>query len=495
MNIGLLMGQTNQFQGVSPQGFGLTGNGGPGNGQTANFEGILALLAMRLASGGSGVSPEIGQLGMDTAAIKQQLQELLTGGNQQLQQLLTTDQQQFLRMLTAKTEVPSELSKKGVDGEMLAAVLVLINLAATQVGEIKQRDVKPEINNAGYPRGFTEQQYLRLTSELDGNEAKFQGLFSNTKSNGKQEQLMAKVNQAFDTLGFTTQEINEFLISLQQSKAGSQAKHQGLQVLIDKVQQRLEETNVVPKQVNEFSAVAEHANETGANSQQTSMARHNEEAATQARDVTTPRDWLGQRDIQLDARGRQGESTNHNDEGKGGNFSDRAATAQINSRVDVNAAAGLSTGASLEVAGSKNGADVIQQLVQKLKADGTAGKSEVKVQLKPELLGKVSLKVELTNNGISAKIMVENQAVKHIIQQNLPQLKDAMQQQGIKVDQAEVYLGGSGQGAQFQFNGGRQQFRYAGQSSYPDASYLKDETEGQETLASNLVTSRVDYLA
>ena len=64
--------------------------------------------------------------------------------------------------------------------------------------------------------------------------------------------------------------------------------------------------------------------------------------------------------------------------------------------------------------------------------------SELKITLKPDYLGEVSLKVISENGIVSAQFNAENQKVKEIIESNFNQLKDMLNEKGIEVSEISV---------------------------------------------------------
>lgn len=86
--------------------------------------------------------------------------------------------------------------------------------------------------------------------------------------------------------------------------------------------------------------------------------------------------------------------------------------------------------------------DVVNQVVQRISYtffNGNGG--EVRVFLRPEHLGELQVKVRLEHEVMVAKFVAQSDEVKAIIENNLGQLKDALDQQGIKVAKMEVSLG------------------------------------------------------
>lgn len=85
--------------------------------------------------------------------------------------------------------------------------------------------------------------------------------------------------------------------------------------------------------------------------------------------------------------------------------------------------------------------DVFKQVVESAKVVVQEGKSEMTVQLKPDHLGKLSLEIVSERGVMVARFIAESQQVKEIIESSLPQLKDALESQGLNVQGFSVSVG------------------------------------------------------
>ncbi|HEY5583597.1 MAG TPA: flagellar hook-length control protein FliK [Ruminiclostridium sp.] len=85
--------------------------------------------------------------------------------------------------------------------------------------------------------------------------------------------------------------------------------------------------------------------------------------------------------------------------------------------------------------------EVINQLVESAKVIIGQDKSEMIIQLKPDHLGKLELKVVTEQGIVAAKFIAESQKVKEIIETNMQLLKDSLQKQGISIDSVSVQVG------------------------------------------------------
>ncbi|MHB8064585.1 MAG: flagellar hook-length control protein FliK [Ruminiclostridium sp.] len=85
--------------------------------------------------------------------------------------------------------------------------------------------------------------------------------------------------------------------------------------------------------------------------------------------------------------------------------------------------------------------EVLNQVVEQAKVIIGQDKSEMIIQLKPDHLGKLELKVVTEQGIVAAKFIAESQQVKEIIETNMQLLKDSLQKQGISIDSVSVQVG------------------------------------------------------
>ncbi len=84
--------------------------------------------------------------------------------------------------------------------------------------------------------------------------------------------------------------------------------------------------------------------------------------------------------------------------------------------------------------------EVINQVVDKAKVVIGLEKSEMIIDLKPDHLGKLSLKIVTEQGIVAAKFMAENQQVKEVLESNMQLLKDSLQKQGISIEGVSVQI-------------------------------------------------------
>lgn len=87
---------------------------------------------------------------------------------------------------------------------------------------------------------------------------------------------------------------------------------------------------------------------------------------------------------------------------------------------------------------SVNTEQLINQMVEHIKVNITEDTTEMNLQLKPDHLGNLSLKIITERGIITAQFVAESQTVKEIIEANFNQLKDVLQEQGFFIQNLEV---------------------------------------------------------
>lgn len=155
-----------------------------------------------------------------------------------------------------------------------------------------------------------------------------------------------------------------------------------------------------------------------------------------------------------------------------------------------------------EITGQKDMVQLIReiadQILEKVKVSVTAESTSLEIVLTPEELGKVNLTVSAEQDGtMKARFVTENELAREAIERNLVQFKEALQEQGLKVDTIEVTVGN------FEFDKNGQ----AGESSQDEQKngnrrFMTDEELGQKEDSDQLAKvfleggeSTVNYMA
>jgi len=87
----------------------------------------------------------------------------------------------------------------------------------------------------------------------------------------------------------------------------------------------------------------------------------------------------------------------------------------------------------------------INLISQKASAFLSKDRNEMTIQLTPEHLGKISIKIGLNDGTLTGKIYAENYSVKEIIEASLNQLRDALEENGLNITKLDVNVGDNSQ--------------------------------------------------
>jgi len=82
--------------------------------------------------------------------------------------------------------------------------------------------------------------------------------------------------------------------------------------------------------------------------------------------------------------------------------------------------------------------DTLKQIVNKATFNLENGRSEFKIDLKPESLGHLKMQIITENHHVTVKILTQNPLVKDMIESNLVQLKANFQNQGLEIEKFDV---------------------------------------------------------
>lgn len=119
--------------------------------------------------------------------------------------------------------------------------------------------------------------------------------------------------------------------------------------------------------------------------------------------------------------------------------------------------------------------DIIRQVVEQIRVNMNQHASSIEMQLYPEHLGRIQINVVSKEGVMTASIVAETEAAKQAIEAGLMNLKEAMEQQNLKVEAIEVMVSTMG----FEQNDEQQQSFDEKGSSNPrrklDLSELQEE--------------------
>lgn len=87
---------------------------------------------------------------------------------------------------------------------------------------------------------------------------------------------------------------------------------------------------------------------------------------------------------------------------------------------------------------------VMQQIADRLQHAIRSGLNEIRLQLRPESLGEVKMRIRVEGDVVFARIHVESQQIKQIVETNLQSLKESLMQQHLSCGSLEVSVGNEG---------------------------------------------------
>lgn len=155
--------------------------------------------------------------------------------------------------------------------------------------------------------------------------------------------------------------------------------------------------------------------------------------------------------------------------------------------------------------------NVPQQIVEQARLLQRGTDSEMIIKLNPEHLGQLSLKVSVNGNGgVTATFHTDNAQVRAILETTMTQLKQQLDEQGIKVDNVEVQTGlpdgqlpqDQGQQGFYQQQGGQhirsqradlEDFEESGQNLAAEAESVEETQKVVLDSQGNQISRGVDY--
>ncbi|MGM0471505.1 MAG: flagellar hook-length control protein FliK [Bacillota bacterium] len=149
-----------------------------------------------------------------------------------------------------------------------------------------------------------------------------------------------------------------------------------------------------------------------------------------------------------------------------------------------------------------NQTEVINQVLEQLDQLKSLGKRELSVQLKPDFLGKLDLKMAVEDGLVSTKIVAENYQVKKLIESQLPQLRDSLTAKNLEIGELIVDVESQENSTNLQQNSSNQhQFSQQQESNsgvdeelLAELGIVDEPLEVKEMIESTLGVETVDYI-
>jgi flagellar hook-length control protein FliK len=118
--------------------------------------------------------------------------------------------------------------------------------------------------------------------------------------------------------------------------------------------------------------------------------------------------------------------------------------------------------------------DVLNQIVRKAELMLRQNSSQMKIELQPEFLGRLTIKVIVEEGAVTARFITDNHQVKQMLEANLGILRQTLENHGMRVERAEVNVQLNNGGL---FDGSESQSEWNWEHRYqpnPTGSSLKD---------------------
>lgn len=139
---------------------------------------------------------------------------------------------------------------------------------------------------------------------------------------------------------------------------------------------------------------------------------------------------------ETDTRADDGQTGNRNESGNTSN-----QTAFVSQEHTVDPAAAKTPETVPEFSRQLDTLDLIRQVTEFTKITVREAQTTMEMQLNPEHLGKIYIEVTTKEGNVSAHIMTQNELVKEALEAQMAELKQSMNQAGVKVDAVEVTVG------------------------------------------------------
>lgn len=149
---------------------------------------------------------------------------------------------------------------------------------------------------------------------------------------------------------------------------------------------------------------------------------------------------------------------------------------------------------------------IMNQITDYMKAQVTEGMSELEMQLHPESLGNLHVRLIAKEGMLTAQFTAQNDAVKATLESQMIQLQETFEEQGVKVEAIEVMVASHKFDRNLSQNSGQQESTSDRQPARPkvrrlnlnDEALAEESLEAEEQLAAEMMRqngSTVDYMA
>ena len=367
---------------------------------------------------------------------------------QNMQQLTThSPEQNYDRYQYQKNKIPEQSTKDWTAGSQVSEKLESFEESVRDVIKDELQVTDEQITEAMETLGLTvadlmnPQQLAALAAELTGTED-MSALLCNEAFMNVMQSVGTLTEDLLQELGVTAEELTQLLEDAGQADMNAD--------LMQTVQ-----TADAADARRVYADTADGIRDT-AEQPQTAAVAETEPRAVRSKDIT-PEETDAQAKM-ADAGTEEetvadvaaGTGKEQAQTGSNSNSGQQDFASQAHAGVDVHTGPTLTETVAMQGANSAGEyaaqvdiADVVRQIVTYTRVNYTANQeTTMEMQLNPEHLGKIYLEITSKDGTVSAHLTAQNEVVKEALESQIADLKQNMNQAGVKVDAVEVTVGG-----------------------------------------------------
>jgi len=91
-----------------------------------------------------------------------------------------------------------------------------------------------------------------------------------------------------------------------------------------------------------------------------------------------------------------------------------------------------------------NKEEVFNKILEDSRVLNNGEMKEIRIKLKPDSLGKLTIRLIMENGGMTARFITENYKAKDAIESNFSQLQDVLHEKGVNIQELSVFIGNEG---------------------------------------------------
>lgn len=368
---------------------------------------------------------------------------------QNMQQLTThSPEQNYDRYQYQKNKIPEQSTKDWAAGSQVSEKLESFEESVRDVIKDELQVTDEQITEAMETLGLTvadlmnPQQLAALAAELTGTED-MSALLCNEAFMNVMQSVGTLTEDLLQELGVTAEELTQLLEDAGQADMNAD--------LMQTVQ-----TADAADARRVYADTADGIRDTAEQPQMAAQAAETETRTEEAKDIT-PEETDAQAktanagaEEETAADAAAGSDKEQAQTGSNSNSGQQNFASQAHAGVDVHTGPTLTETVAMQGANSAGEyaaqvdiADVVRQIVTYTRVNYTANQeTTMEMQLNPEHLGKIYLEITSKDGTVSAHLTAQNEVVKEALESRIADLKQNMNQAGVKVDAVEVTVGG-----------------------------------------------------